>query len=710
PSYRRVTLRPISPGGAGRIVAMLTGEDGSDLGSGFHAISGGNPLLLRALAQDRMASGSAPGTVFRQAVFACLYRAQPQVRSTAEAVALLGDCATPALVGKLLDQGDEEVAANVGALRAMGLLADLSFRHPDIRAAVLESCQDRAQLHASAARLLYWDGAPASVVAEHLLASFQAAEPWQVQVLESAADEARDPEQAIAYLELAYQDSADAAHRTRLALRLAQSVWRAQPATVIGNLTRLERLPQTECGTVLAVAAHRFWSGSPLKAAQGLDEVVSREAGGDDRLAASAWSARMWLSTVCPGLPAPPDPPDSGEGGLGVEQTRRAAGALHGLLHGGCPDTAAAEAGEILRTVWLDDGMSAWAAAIAVTVLCYAERLDEAAAACDRLLEGDGRHRGREGFFAALRADIAVRQGNLPLAERCAQDAAERLPVAHWGLLAAVLQGIQLSVAVGSGDLARAAALAQASLPDGLLETRYGVRYLCRRGQYHLAAGQPNVALSDFLSAGRLTQGWGLHLPALGEWRIGAAEAYLAIGNLPEARRLLDEQLALLRPEDHRVRGSALRVMSALVPRHERIACLRRAVDAAKAGGDRLELARVTAQLHDACRTAGQRDLAKVAALQALKLADECRAIPLQRQFIAHRSIEPASAARVEPDRLTASELKVASLAARGFTNREIAGELHVTMSTVEQHLTKVYRKLNVRHRKELVFRMEQTV
>ncbi|WP_348226123.1 hypothetical protein, partial [Salmonella enterica] len=94
-----------------------------------------------------------------------------------------------------------------------------------------------------AARLLYWDGLPVSVVAEHLFASGRAAEPWQVQVLESAADESADPEQAIAYLELAYQDSSDTGHRTRLALHLVQSAWRAQPASVVGGLTRLERLP-----------------------------------------------------------------------------------------------------------------------------------------------------------------------------------------------------------------------------------------------------------------------------------------------------------------------------------------------------------------------------------------------------------------------------------------------------------------------------------
>ncbi|WP_082115400.1 helix-turn-helix domain-containing protein [Lentzea aerocolonigenes] len=51
---------------------------------------------------------------------------------------------------------------------------------------------------------------------------------------------------------------------------------------------------------------------------------------------------------------------------------------------------------------------------------------------------------------------------------------------------------------------------------------------------------------------------------------------------------------------------------------------------------------------------------------------------------------------------LSEAELKVAKLAARGHTNREIADRLFITASTVEQHLTRVYRKLNVKYRTDL--------
>jgi DNA-binding NarL/FixJ family response regulator len=53
-------------------------------------------------------------------------------------------------------------------------------------------------------------------------------------------------------------------------------------------------------------------------------------------------------------------------------------------------------------------------------------------------------------------------------------------------------------------------------------------------------------------------------------------------------------------------------------------------------------------------------------------------------------------------DALTPSELRVARLAAEGRSNREIAQELFVTMATVETHLTRTYRKLDLDGREGL--------
>jgi DNA-binding CsgD family transcriptional regulator len=57
-------------------------------------------------------------------------------------------------------------------------------------------------------------------------------------------------------------------------------------------------------------------------------------------------------------------------------------------------------------------------------------------------------------------------------------------------------------------------------------------------------------------------------------------------------------------------------------------------------------------------------------------------------------------------EQLTPQELQIARLVAEGKTNRDVAATLFVTPKTVEFHLTRVYRKLEIHSRTELVRRM----
>jgi DNA-binding NarL/FixJ family response regulator len=56
---------------------------------------------------------------------------------------------------------------------------------------------------------------------------------------------------------------------------------------------------------------------------------------------------------------------------------------------------------------------------------------------------------------------------------------------------------------------------------------------------------------------------------------------------------------------------------------------------------------------------------------------------------------------------LTASERRVADLAAGGFSNRDIAQALFVTPKTIEVHLSNSYRKLGISSRRELTAALE---
>ena len=70
------------------------------------------------------------------------------------------------------------------------------------------------------------------------------------------------------------------------------------------------------------------------------------------------------------------------------------------------------------------------------------------------------------------------------------------------------------------------------------------------------------------------------------------------------------------------------------------------------------------------------------------------------------RELDVVGPRRRAPDELTATELRVAELAATGITNREIAKAAFMSEKTVEAHLARVYRKLGIRSRAELGARM----
>ena len=119
----------------------------------------------------------------------------------------------------------------------------------------------------------------------------------------------------------------------------------------------------------------------------------------------------------------------------------------------------------------------------------------------------------------------------------------------------------------------------------------------------------------------------------------------------------------------------------------------------------RLEQARALTDLGAALRRANRRSEARGPLHEALALARRCGAHALAER--ASTELRAAGGRSSQPERggvqqLTASERRVAELAADGHSNPEIAQALFVTRKTVETHLGHVYRKLAISGRAEL--------
>ena len=110
-----------------------------------------------------------------------------------------------------------------------------------------------------------------------------------------------------------------------------------------------------------------------------------------------------------------------------------------------------------------------------------------------------------------------------------------------------------------------------------------------------------------------------------------------------------------------------------------------------------------------ALRIAGRRERAREPLRRALDAATHAGARPLAeraRHELLATGARPRRPALRGVGALTPTELRVASLAAQGLTNRELAHTLYVTPKTIETHLAAAYRKLGVAGKGDLAHAM----
>ncbi len=129
---------------------------------------------------------------------------------------------------------------------------------------------------------------------------------------------------------------------------------------------------------------------------------------------------------------------------------------------------------------------------------------------------------------------------------------------------------------------------------------------------------------------------------------------------------------------------------------------MRDAVSTLKRSPSQLEQARALTDLGGALRRVGRRAEAREPLREGLQLARHCgaeRLVERAERELRLAGAKPRRLAFSGAESLTASELRVAEMAASGLSNQQVAEALFVTSKTVENHLGHVYQKLGIHSR-----------
>jgi DNA-binding CsgD family transcriptional regulator/predicted negative regulator of RcsB-dependent stress response len=697
--------------------------------------TGGNPLLLRQLLEEAAAEQLQPidadaarlrelgsTTVARSALLRVskLGRAAVDIAAT---TALLGRSASLPLVAAVAGMPAEQAELVVDELVEAHLLKPgqpLHFVHPLVQSAIYRHMPRglRSRRHRESARLLALGGAPHDEIGRHLLRTDPAGDAWVREQLREAGTHALEtgaPDVAVALLRRAVdEDPTSVDPRLLLQLGGAESVIRDRQA-----LTHLSQaMTSTDDPALRALAALPLSRAlaERRRYAEGIDALESVLADPSDLDAETLLRLRcerLWLLGTSD-LPASTFMQEAEELATGLTGATHAERLTLGHLatirlsqsvphdEGRTLTLTALGGGQLLREEgpesprWLHTASMLWV-------------FGDYAAAERELLRGEqlAHDRGSDAPLLPIRSTralLAFDIGELDRAEELARNAIARTRgFGSTGARFATACLVRVLTEKGLLDEA-AAILDQAPAPGDALD-RFDTLLVNARGGLRLAQ-HDDTGIDDLLTVGRWCEEHGVKNPGEWPWRTDVAPALAAAGDLDRAQELIDEELERARAFGvARPLGRALHAAGQIARGDDRLPFFEEAVAVLAPSAARLATARALLSLGVARRAAGQVSEAQEPFRQALDLATGCGATPIAeaaRRLLLSTGARPRRTALIGPDALTPSEREVAELAARGHTNREIAGRLFVTVKAVEKHLRNAYAKLDIERRTEL--------
>jgi DNA-binding CsgD family transcriptional regulator len=736
---------PLSVGGVGELVRFALGvpPDAAFSQACLNA-TGGNPLLLTEVLVALGDDGVVPTAAHAKSVAAYgpeatargvlgrLARLPTEVTVVAQALSVLGPGAHLGLLCAVAGIDRDAAARAVDLLGEAHVLTGggtVEFVHPVVRAAIYAQLAPAARSgsHERAARLLAAADAPPEEVAGHLLAVEPSDDAWVVERLREAAAQAAThgaPEAAVTLLRRAMTEPPSPSERPRVLVELARA--RTGTADADGFASFADAYSAVEDARTRAEIALEWgravqMTGATTEASEVFGRGIETLGDEDPDLTRTLEGQRLAAMLA-----------DCATSRQATESLRelRDAGARaprpEPMLLAACAD-GAAYVGEVMPeaielaqralTSGLDrPGPEALSVAIyAGHTLRFADLLDEACAVWDAVVAQTQRLGAILPFAAAacFRGEVYGLRGALGRAEADLRGALD-LSLEHGFDIGRMwITAHLVEVLVEQGEHEAAAEIADEVSFDDRAATRLASNVLlCARGRARYEQGRPADALADLTTCGRYANEGGITNPAVLPWRSRAALVHLRLGHEDTARTLALDELGRAQAWGApRAVSVALRAAARVGAGGEPIDLLRRATAVLEFSPARIEQAHAACDLGAALRRAGHRHDARDPLRRALDTAVTCGARPL-----AQRAREELTAAGARPRRdriegrlaLTASELRVASLAAEGRTNRDIAQSLFVTLKTVETHLRHAFGKLGISGRRELAAALEQ--